>query len=136
MSASQTRFGPDTVNFCSSRLGATGNRWRLSVVVGRKRRLARTRMPCRRISLPTQPRLTRWSAAHMPHRIEVGMLLDNADPHFGTSAKMPMAFLDISLHPGAIVFTAQPRDLSRLISWRECCPCAAEQIPGGSPGPA
>ena len=41
MSASQTRFGTVAVNFCCNRLGAIGNAWRLSVVVGRKRRRVR-----------------------------------------------------------------------------------------------
>jgi hypothetical protein len=40
-------------------LGATGNECRLSVVVSQKRRWARARMPCRRISRSTRPRLTR-----------------------------------------------------------------------------
>jgi hypothetical protein len=30
-------------------------------------------------------------AAHEPHRKGAGMLLNEAKPHFGTSAKMPMA---------------------------------------------
>src|SRR3569832_789976 len=35
-------------------------------------------------------------AAHEPHRPGAGMLLDEAKPHFGTSAKMPMAFFKMS----------------------------------------
>src|SRR5215203_1726190 len=35
-------------------------------------------------------------AAHEAHRIGAGMLLDQAEPHFGTSAKMPMAFFSTS----------------------------------------
>jgi hypothetical protein len=32
-------------------------------------------------------------AAHEPHRIGAGMLLDETEPHWGISAKMPIAFL-------------------------------------------
>ena len=35
-------------------------------------------------------------AAHEPHRVSAGMLLDEAKPHLGISAKMPMAFFNTS----------------------------------------
>lgn len=62
-SLSQTRFGAAARKFCSSRLGATGSRWRLSVVVGRNRRPATARMPCRRNTRATRPRLYRRPSA-------------------------------------------------------------------------
>ena len=57
MSASQTRLGAGAEKRCSSRLGATGRPWRLSVVAGRKRRLATALIPWCRINRSMRPRL-------------------------------------------------------------------------------
>ncbi len=43
------------------------------------------------------------------------MLLDEGEPHLGTSAKMPMAFLRVALHPRAVDFTFERLALITLV---------------------
>jgi hypothetical protein len=53
MSASRILSGMATSNLRSSRLGAIAWPWRLSVVIGARRRPRGGRIPCSRISLAT-----------------------------------------------------------------------------------
>src|SRR3954447_7498382 len=56
MSASQTVSGRSATKWRSSRFGATGRSWRLSVVRGGRRRPPRACRPISRISRPPPPR--------------------------------------------------------------------------------
>src|SRR4028118_1702096 len=63
MSESQIWLGAEATNRCSSRFGATGSPWRLSVVTGLNRREAVALIPCCRTTRTPRPRLTRPPSA-------------------------------------------------------------------------
>ena len=63
MSASQTVSGRSAANFRSSRFGATGRSWRLSVVRGTRRRRRATVRPPSRMSRATRLRPIRTPSA-------------------------------------------------------------------------